>query len=122
MVMMGTGHTALHTAATAVADRRVVTTDPVVGAFLHNLRRERAPVSEVYVCVDGPYLIYTVVDSKSSAALDKVYRAEAKTQRRFWGGQPHERIALVFEHRNRALGGQDLEDEILSRGRFYQVW
>lgn len=121
-MVISTGHTALDTAGTAVAERSVVTTDPVVGAFLRNLRKERAPVSEVYVCLEGPYLIYTVVDSKSSAALDKVYRAEAQTQRRFWGPAPHEKVALVFEHRNRALGGQDLEDDFLSRGRFDPVW
>lgn len=117
-----TGQTALDTAGTDVGHGAAVTTDPIVGTFLSNLRKTRAPVSEVHVCLEGAYLIYTVVDSKSSAALDKVYRAEAETQRRFWPPQSHERVVLVFEHRNRELGGQDREDEFLSRGRFVRVW
>jgi len=109
-------------ATTDVAPRPLAITDPVVAAFLGNLKKQRAPVSEVYVCFDGPYLIYTVVESKSSAALDKVYRAEAETQHQFWGSELYGNVVLVFEHRNRALGGQELEDDFLSRGRFVPVW
>ena len=108
-------------ATTDVAPRPLAITDPVVAAFLASLRKHRAPVSEVHVSFDGPYLFYTVVESKSPAALDKVYRAEAETQRQVWGPEPYQKVVLVFEHRNRALGGHELEDDFLSRGRFIRV-
>ena len=116
---LSTRQTMLDVGNTCVSFGPGATTDPVVAAFLGNLMRQRAQVSEVHVSFDGPYLLYTVVESKSPAALDRVYRAEAETQRQFWG--PYQKVVLVFEHRNRALGGQELEDDFLSRGRFIRV-
>jgi hypothetical protein len=123
-VTLSTCQTASFGAATTtgVAPGPQATTDPVEAAFLASLRKHRAPVWEVHVSFDGPYLFYTVVESNSPAALDKVYRAERETQRQFWGPEPRPKIPIVFEHRNRTLGGQELEEDFLSRGQFIRVW
>ena len=117
-----TGQPRLRIGGTSVAQRRGDITDPVVAAFLGYMRKGGVHGAEVLVSFDGPYLIHTEIDSKSSAALNKVYRAEAATQREFWGPEPHQKVVIAFQHRNRALQPDDApKREFLSRGQFQAV-
>ena len=106
---------------TTVSREPARVSDPIVASFLRNLRNENAPVTEVYYCASGLVRIYTEVDSKSTSALNKVYRAEAATQREF-AKSGRELVPLVFEHRNRAFGGGEIRDEFLGSGKFIRVW
>jgi hypothetical protein len=107
---------------TGVAREPEQVSDPIIASFLRNLRKEKAAVTQVCYAATGLLRIYTEIDSKSASALNKVYRAEAATQREFATGGVYLPAALVFEHRNRAFGGQEIRDEFLETGDFIRVW
>ena len=120
MVTTSRGHNLR--ASTDVHQEKAAVTDPVVGSYLRHLEREKAQVSRVLVSFDGPYMIYTEVRAKSATALDKVYRAEAKTQHDYKGGGIYPPVALIFEHRNVAVAGsEEVASEFLERGSFLRV-
>jgi len=116
-----TDHAIQSRASTGVRPKPSGYSDPVVAAFVGNLRKERAPVRGVYCSLEGAYLIYTEVDSKSPSALDRVYRAEMATQRQFTPSEYYGSLVLVFGHGNRAQGGEEAREEFLSRGAFERV-
>lgn len=107
---------------TGVAREPERASDPIIASFLRNLRKEKAAVTLVCYSATGLLRIYTEIDSKSASALNKVYRAEAATQREFDPRGVYLPAALIFEHRNRAFGGQEIRDEFLDTGEFTRVW
>lgn len=107
---------------TGVAREPEQASDPIIASFLRNLRKEKTLVTEVHYCAIGLLRIYTEIDSKSASALNKVYRAEAATQREFAPRGVYLPAVVVFEHRNRAFGGQEIRDEFLDTGDFIRVW
>ncbi len=97
------------------------TSDTVVATYVRNLKKNRVRIKELLYAADDSYRFYTVIDSRSSKALDAVFRAEAETQKELLNNEYTKELQLLFRHKNLASDRDGDDEEYLQDATFVRL-